>query len=127
GTVRCLVLGDRPVIRSDGRCVRDYLHVDGVVDAYLALADGLDNGALVGNACNFSDEAPRTVLELYDAICAAVGTRAEPEIQSRAAGEITEQYLDASRARELLGWKARVSLDDGLDRTVEWYRQLLAL
>ena len=65
------------------------------------------------------------MLELYGAICASLGTRVEPEIQSRAAGEITEQYLDASRARELLGWKARVSLDDGLDRTVEWYRRLL--
>jgi CDP-glucose 4,6-dehydratase len=126
GTVRSLLLGETPVIRSDGTFVRDYLHVDDVVDAYLALADGLDHGVLVGTACNFSDEAPCTVLELYDAICAAVGTRVEPEIQSRAAGEITEQYLDAGRARELLGWKARVSLDDGLERTVEWYRQLLA-
>ena len=78
GTIRSLLLGETPVIRSDGTNVRDYLHVDDVVDAYLALAAGLDLGLVRGDACNFSNEAPRTVVEMYDAVCAAVGDRVEP-------------------------------------------------
>jgi CDP-glucose 4,6-dehydratase len=124
GTVRALLRGETPVIRSDGTYVRDYLHVDDVVDAYLALADGIDRGMVRGEACNFSDEAPLTVLELYDAICDAAGARIEPDIRADARGEIHDQYLDASKARETLGWKARVSLADGLARTVSWYREL---
>jgi CDP-glucose 4,6-dehydratase len=124
GTIRALLAGDRPVIRSDGTFVRDYLHVDDVVDAYLALADGIDRGQ-AGEACNFSDESPRTVLQIYDAVCDAVGTRVEPDIRGDATGEIHDQYLDAGRARERLGWKAKVDLADGLARTVPWSRALL--
>ena len=64
------------------------------------------------------------MIEIYDAVCDAWGTRVEPEILGRADGEIHDQFLDASRARELLGWKARVQLADGLARTVDWYRDL---
>jgi CDP-glucose 4,6-dehydratase len=125
GTVRALLEGVTPVIRSDGTFVRDYLHVDDVVDAYLALADGIDRGVAAAQAFNFSDESPRSVLELYTAICEAAGVRVEPDIRSDAPGEIHNQYLDAAKARELLGWKARVDLGDGLARTVSWYRELL--
>jgi CDP-glucose 4,6-dehydratase len=133
GALRWLINGETPVIRSDGTFVRDYLHVDDVVDAYLALAGWLDAGAAGTRdatdqiAFNFSDEAPRTVLEMYDAVCDAFGARVEPTILGEGKGEIHDQYLDSSRARDELGWKTSVDLATGLGRAVDWYRQLLAV
>jgi CDP-glucose 4,6-dehydratase len=133
GTIRSLVDGDTPLIRSDGTFVRDYLHVDDVVDAYLALAAWLDAGAPgaadpdCGIAFNFSDESPRTVLEMYDAVCDAFGRRVEPTVLGEAAGEIHDQFLDSSRARDVLGWKATVDLAAGLESASAWYRQLLGV
>ncbi len=127
GTVRSLLTGDQPVLRSDGTFVRDYLHVDDVVDAYLALAGALGAREIAsGEGWNFSDESPRTVREIYDAVCAAAdrpGT--EPLILDQAPGEIHDQWLSAAKARAELGWKPRVDLTRGLTTTVEWYRAFL--
>jgi CDP-glucose 4,6-dehydratase len=127
GTVRALLLGEQPVLRSDGTYVRDYLYLDDVVDAYVALADGLRGGAIApGDALNFSDESPLTVLELYEAIGKAAGfPGTDPLILGDAPGELHDQWLSAELARTRLGWRPRVGLDDGLARTVEWYRALL--
>lgn len=124
GTMRSVLLGDQPVIRSDGSMVRDYLHVDDAVSAYLALAthDGLDGGA----AYNFSAEEPRTVLDVYAAVCrATVGHEVEAMILGQASDEIPSQYLDSARARTELGWAPAVGLDDGLASAAAWYRDLL--
>lgn len=126
GTLRSLVRGERPVLRSDGTFVRDYLHVDDVVDAYLTLGEAVTDPALSGEAFNFSDEHPMTVREIYDAVCDAFGGRVDPEVLGRAQGEIHDQYLDASKARDVLGWKARTGLTEGLARTTAWYRDFLA-
>ena len=128
GTIRSLLYGERPVLRSDGTFVRDYLHVDDVVDAYLTLAAAVLNGGLApGEAVNFSDESPLTVRELYDAVCDAVGVPGtEPEILNRAPGEIHDQWLSAAKARSVLEWKPQVDLAPGLTRTVAWYRSFLA-
>jgi CDP-glucose 4,6-dehydratase len=127
GTMRALLRGETPLIRSDGTLVRDYLHVDDVVDAYLALAGWLDGApdASGGIGFNFSDEAPRTVLEIYRATCDAMGSDVEPTVLGQASDEIPEQHLDASRARSVLGWKAAVDLPEGLRRTAGWYADLL--
>jgi CDP-glucose 4,6-dehydratase len=130
GTIRSLARNERPVLRSDGTYVRDYLHVDDVVDAYLALAAWLDDGAPPTDppgwiAFNFSAESPRTVAEIYAAVCEAFGSTVEPEIRGDAVGEIHDQFLDASRARGQLGWKAQVDLASGMTRTVDWYRRFL--
>jgi CDP-glucose 4,6-dehydratase len=126
GTIRSLVRGETPIIRSDGTFLRDYLHVDDVVDAYLALGEALDRLEIAGEAFNFSDESPLSVLDLYQAICEAAGAGyVEPRVLNRAIGEIKDQYLDAGKARSVLEWKAQVSLDDGLRRTVAWYTDLL--
>lgn len=125
GTMRSLLRGEQPIIRSDGTLRRDYLHVDDAVEAYLALArhDGLAGGA----AYNFSDGDPRTVLDIYTSICTAVvGHPVEPDIRGEASDEIPAQYLDATRARADLGWKVTVDLPVGLARTAAWYRALLA-
>jgi CDP-glucose 4,6-dehydratase len=127
GTIRSLLRGEQPIIRSDGTFLRDYLHVDDAVDAYLALADRAADEGVAGEAFNVSDESPRTVMDIYTAVCKAVGAgEVEPRVLDAAAGEIKDQYLDAGKARRVLGWDAGVSLEDGLTRTVEWYRELLA-
>ena len=127
GTIRSLLHGQTPVLRSDGTFKRDYLHVDDAVGAYLALADGLDAGPARGRGFNFSTEQPLTVLEVYAATCAAAGhAGAEPRILARANGEIRDQYLDAARARTELGWQPQVALADGLAATVTWYRTFFA-
>ena len=131
GTLRSLLRGQQPVVRSDGTFVRDYLHVDDVVDAYLALAGWLDSversaSAPDGIAFNFSAEAPLTVMEIYRAVCDAYGEAPDPLVQGGARGEIHDQYLDASRAHSELGWKARVELAAGMALTVEWYRAFFA-
>jgi CDP-glucose 4,6-dehydratase len=128
GTIRSLLRGETPVIRSDGTFVRDYLHVDDVVDAYLALAAWLDttDGTPDDIAFNFSDGSPRTVLEMYDAVTAGLGAQVEPQILGEAGTEIHDQHLDASLAQATLGWKVQVDLADGMARTCEWYRRLLS-
>jgi CDP-glucose 4,6-dehydratase len=127
GTFRSLLLGEQPVLRSDGTFVRDYLHVDDVVDAYLALAHAVADGTLEpGEACNFSDEAPLTVMEIYEATCRAAGRPGTaPRILGEATEEIHDQWLSAEKARTRLGWAPKVGLEDGLARTFEWYRALL--
>ncbi len=127
GTIRSLLQGQQPVLRSDGTFLRDYLHVDDVVTAYLRLAEALADPAMAGEAFNFSDESPLTVRAIYDAIClATVGVQVEPVVLGQAQGEIHDQYLDSSKARDPLGWTTSVMLDEGLRRTAEWYRHLLA-
>jgi CDP-glucose 4,6-dehydratase len=122
GTARSLLHGQQPYIRSDGTAVRDYLHVDDAVDAYLQLADQADKPGVAGEAFNFSDESPLTVMEIYRAVCDQFDGWVEPFIADRATGEIPDQRLDATKARDVLGWRAGLDLVRGLHRTVDWYR-----
>jgi CDP-glucose 4,6-dehydratase len=128
GTIRSLIRGEQPVIRSDGTFLRDYLFVDDVVDAYLLLGEASRRPDIAGEAFNFSDESPLTVMEVYERVCAAAGRPGtEPRVLGRAEGEIRNQYLSAAKARERLGWKATHSLDEGLRRTVSWYADLFGV
>lgn len=126
GTVRSLLRGERPVVRSDGRFVRDYFYVEDGAAAYLLLAEALarDPG-LGGRAFNFSNEQPLTVLELVERLQAVLGSALEPDVRNEASHEIRAQYLSAARARSELGWAPLFSLEQGLERTVAWYRALL--
>lgn len=122
GTIRSLWRGERPVIRSDGTFVRDYIYVEDVVDAYLRLAVCLDRPGVAGEAFNFSPERPLTVLELAERIQELMNRRHIPlDIRNTAVGEIHSQYLDASKARAVLDWKPRRTLDEGLQATIAWY------
>ena len=126
GTFRSILRGEQPVLRSDGTFVRDYLHVDDIVSAYLLLGERSHEQELKGQGFNFSDESPLTVMEIYRAICeAAERPGLEPRILNSATGEIKDQYLDSSKAHEVLGWRASVSLQDGLAKSWQWYRELL--
>ena len=127
GTFRSLIRGEQPIIRSDGTFLRDYLHVDHIVDAYLQLAKFADCPEYRGQGFNFSDENPLTVMEIYNSCCAAAGRPGtEPLILDNTVSEIHDQYLDSSRARDELGWTVSASLESSLERTYAWYDDLLA-
>jgi CDP-glucose 4,6-dehydratase len=124
GTIASALAGESPVVRSDGSPVRDYLYVEDAVRGYLALAEALPNDQIQGEAFNFGSNSPIAVRELVELIIERVGTAVEPDVRATAKlhGEIDRQYLDSSRAERILGWRPQVSLTEGLDRTIAWYR-----
>lgn len=128
GTIRSVLRGERPLIRSDGKAIRDYFFVEDGAAAYLLLAEKLaENKALAGRAYNFSTESRVTVLELVNAILAKMdATKLTPDVRNEASNEIRHQYLSAARARKELGWAPRFTLEEGLARTIAWYRDFLA-
>jgi CDP-glucose 4,6-dehydratase len=126
GTIRRVLEGKRPVLRSDGSFVRDYIYVEDVVDAYLALAEAAGRPGVRGEAFNFSPQHPLTVLEITRAVLAAMDRAdLQPVILASARDEIKDQYLDAGKAARLLGWEPRYGLEDGLEATVAWYRTFM--
>ena len=128
GTIRSVLRGQRPIIRSDGRYVRDYFYVEDGAAAYILLAEQLaGNSALRGEAFNFSNESQVTVLELVEQILALMGSDLEPDIRNEASNEIRCQYLSAAKARKILGWQPLFTLDEGLQRTIEWYKDFLGM
>ena len=116
--------GRRPVIRSDGSLERDFLYVEDAVDAYLAILGLLEDGRAAGEAFNAGGDRPHSVLEVVELTCKAAGTGVQPDIRGTGTpkGEITRQWADSTKLREMSGWAPRVSLEDGLRRTVDWYR-----
>jgi CDP-glucose 4,6-dehydratase len=127
GTIRSLVDGQRPVIRSDGTLIRDYFYVKDGVGAYMATAEQLLSGGAAGEAYNFSNEIQVSVRDLVDTICRVAGvTHLEPLVLNDAPNEIPHQYLSAEKARRTLGWNPRYTLEQGLKETVAWYRQYFA-
>jgi CDP-glucose 4,6-dehydratase len=123
GTIRSVIRGQRPRIRSDGQFTRDYLYVEDGARAYLLLAEQMAaNRTLGGEVFNFSYEQRTTVLELVTRILAVMGSGLEPDIRNEASNEIRDQYLDAAKARAMLGWSPVSTLDAGLQATVDWYK-----
>lgn len=126
GTIRDLLRGRRPLIRSDGRFVRDYFYVEDGAAAYMTLAERLaEDDRLHGEAFNFSNEEPLTVLEVVEAVTAMMGSNLRPVVRGEANNEIREQFLSASKARHRLGWRPLYSFSQGLRQTIPWYRDRL--
>jgi CDP-glucose 4,6-dehydratase len=126
GTIRSAIRGERPVIRSDGTPLHDYLYVQDAVYAYLTLAEQLDEPEVRGAAFNFGMDDPKSVLEIVQAIIAISDhLELEPVVLGNAPNEIQAQYMDSSKARRVLGWIPRYSLKEGLREALEWYRELL--
>jgi CDP-glucose 4,6-dehydratase len=126
GTIRSVLRSERPVIRSDGKFVRDYFYVEEGARAYTMLAEALgENPGLKGEAFNFSTEVPLTVLEVVHHVLRRMGSKLEPIVKNEASNEILKQHLSAKKARERLGWKPEFSMDDALDRTIAWYKDFL--
>jgi CDP-glucose 4,6-dehydratase len=126
GTIRSVLRGERPIIRSDGQFVRDYFYVDDGAAAYMLLAEKLiTNPDLRRLGFNFSNEIQITVLDLVNRILALMNSSLHPEIRNEASNEIRHQYLSAERARKMLAWAPLFTLDQGLSRTVAWYQDFL--
>jgi CDP-glucose 4,6-dehydratase len=126
GTIRSILRGERPIIRSDGKFVRDYIYVRDAALAYLGLAEHLSDEALHGQGFNFSVGKPMTVLEIINVIRRLMDAEhLQPIIQNAAKGEILSQYLSSDKARRLLNWEPSCGLEKGLEETIGWYRAFL--
>jgi len=122
GTIRSILRGQRPVIRSDGSFIRDYFYVEDGASSYMLLAERLAaQPELRGEAFNFSNELQVTVSELVERILKLMHSNLTPDIRNEASNEIRHQYLSAAKARELLGWSPLFDLDGGLQRSIAWY------
>ena len=123
GTARAVLRGERPVLRSDGTMVRDYLYVvDGAL-GYLTLVEQMaQRPELAGEVFNLSPGEPKSVLEVVALVQRAAGTDLEPDIQDRATAEIPAQHLSAEKAKRVLGWEPSRTLEEAMAETVEWYR-----
>lgn len=127
GTIRSVLRGQRPIIRSDGKFIRDYFYVEDGAAAYLLLAEKLaENRALVGEAFNFSNEIQVTVLDLTNKILALMDSNLKPDVLNQANNEILHQYLSAEKARNALGWSPLFSLEEGLEKTIAWYKDFFS-
>jgi len=124
-TIRSIIQGKNPIIRSDGTPVRDYMYILDAVNAFLTLAGRIDDKNVVGQAFNFGTELPITVLDLVNKIIDISGkTTLRPEIKGKGKpkGEIDKQYLSIEKAKKVLGWEPQYSIDEGLKETIDWYR-----
>jgi CDP-glucose 4,6-dehydratase len=127
GTIRSVYNGESPIIRSDGKYIRDYFFVRDAVEGYLLQAEKTAEEGVRGEAFNFSDERQVNVLELVKLILRLMGREdIEPTVLDQVRGEIKHQYLDSAQARKILGWQPLFTLEDGLTETIEWYRRFLA-
>ena len=126
GTIRSVLRGQPPVIRSDGQFVRDYFYVEDGAAVYMLLAEQLANHPEYrGEAFNFSYGSQVTVLALVQRILKRMKADLQPVILNEASNEIRKQTLNADKARQKLGWRPLFNLDEGLDRTIAWYREFL--
>jgi CDP-glucose 4,6-dehydratase len=123
GTIRDVLEGRTPIIRSDGKFIRDYIFAEDGAHAYLTLAEQMVDGQHAGEAFNFSYGLRLTVKDVVDRILKAMGrTDVKPQILNQATNEIPVQTLDSAKARKTLGWKPRYGFDEGLKLTIDWYK-----
>lgn len=124
-SIKSILNKEAPVIRSDGSFIRDYFYIEDAVDAYINLAEKVVDLNLGGQAFNFSNEIQLTVLELVNKILKIMGSDIKPIILNQGSNEIIHQYLSAKKARILLGWSPNYTIDEGLSKTIEWYKDFL--
>ncbi len=128
GTIRSVLRGQAPVLRSDGSFVRDYFYVEDGAAAYMLLAEQMaSQPSLRGEAFNFSNELQVTVLELTQKILNAMGSNLKPDVRNEASNEIKHQYLSAAKARRMLDWEPLYTLDGALEKTIQWYTEFLTM
>ena len=126
GTIRSALQHEAPIIRSDGKFIRDYFYVEDAVDAYLKLAEMLPDERFLGEAINFGTETPKSVMDMVDMILRLLGkTTLTPIVLNEACHEIPEQYLDCSKAKRMLDWRPKHTLEEGLGETLSWYEKWL--
>ena len=123
GTIRSILRGQAPIIRSDGGYIRDYFYVEDGAAAYMLLAEQLAiRPELKGQAFNFSNEIQVTVREIVESVIRIMGSDIPPIVLNEASNEIRHQYLNAEKARSMLNWQPLFNLDQALGITIDWYR-----
>jgi CDP-glucose 4,6-dehydratase len=125
GTIRSMLAGEAPIIRSDGTLERDYMHVADAVSAYATLAENLDREEVQGEAFNFGWGRGYSVLEIVNTILDQGGSSLRPQILGENKGEIERQWLASEKAQTILGWEPIVTLEDGIRRSIDWYNEYL--
>jgi CDP-glucose 4,6-dehydratase len=126
GTIRSIMRGQQPIIRSDGEYIRDYFYVEDGAAVYMLLAEQMAaRPELKGQAYNFSNEIQVSAKEIVEMILKAMDSGLTSDIRNEVTNEIRHQYLSAEKARHELGWKPMFTLDDGLIRTIDWYKDFL--
>jgi CDP-glucose 4,6-dehydratase len=127
GTIRSILRGQAPIIRSDGEYIRDYFYVEDGAAAYMLIAEQLAvRTELKGQAFNFSNEIQVTVRGIVENVIKLMGSDLKPVILNEASNEIRHQYLSAEKARHMLNWMPLFNLDQGLSMTIDWYRKFFA-
>ncbi|QEK12098.1 NAD-dependent epimerase/dehydratase family protein [Crassaminicella thermophila] len=126
-TIKSILNNEAPVIRSDGTFIRDYFYVEDAVKAYLLLVEKMEELQLYGEAFNFSNETQLTVLEIVDKILKIMDSDLKPIILKQGKNEIKHQYLSAQKAREILNWQPIFDIDEGLCKTIKWYKSYFKL
>lgn len=124
GTILSVLHGERPVLRSDGTSVRDYLYIKDATNAYMTLAEKMDDSTLHGHAFNFASESKLSVLDMTQHILRLMDREdLQPMIMNQGANEISRQYLCADKAKEVLSWTPSFTIEQGLKETIDWYRE----
>jgi len=121
--ITTILRGGQPVIRSDGTPERDYMYIKDAVSAYLTLAENIHRKEVLGQAFNFGTGKPISVLGLYNKIIKLMGKNTKPKILGQAKNEIDRQYLATEKAKIVLKWQPKCTIDQGLKETIEWYHQ----
>jgi CDP-glucose 4,6-dehydratase len=123
GTIKSIIENKNPIIRSNGFFVRDYIYVKDVCDAYITLAEKMEDGSIIGQCFNFSTDEPFNVIQIVELILDVMNcTRLKPVIKNQSCNEIPEQHLCSQKAKDVLGWKAKYGVKAGMDETVSWYK-----
>jgi CDP-glucose 4,6-dehydratase len=125
GTIHSIIEDKKPIIRSNGQMIRDYFYIEDGAEAYMLLAEKMAKN-IHGEAFNFSNEQPMTVLEIVNTILKAMNSDLKPVILNESSNEIEKQYLSAQKAREILRWNPQYSLQEGLEKTIHWYQNFLS-
>lgn len=123
GTIRSIIKNERPVIRSDGTMIRDYFYIEDGTEAYISLAENIVPKKLGGEAFNFSNETPLKVTEIVRTVLKVMDSDLKPKILNETSNEIEAQYLSSKKANELLNWNSKYTLEEGLNKTIEWYKE----
>ena len=122
-TIRHVIKKERPIIRSDGQYIRDYIYVEDIVKACLLLAGNLDRKEIQGQAFNFSIKNKVKVIEIVNLILKLMKSNLKPIILNEVKNEIKEQTLSSEKAKSLLNWQPSYSLEEGLKITIDWYKK----
>jgi len=126
-TINSILSNKKFYIRSDGEFTRDYVYVDDITDGYILIAEQLEKKILSGNAFNFSYNHPISVFEMVKKIYKQAGMPLNIKVLNKVKYEIKHQYLSSKKARMILGWKPKYTIDTGLKQTLKWYKNILGI